>query len=623
MSKDTHGTRSIDPEKSHEPSKAEAHDDDVIHVPKGSSRARFLMTVVLLLLVLTTFTVSQEVVEVFTGAGDAKGAYMSWKRPDGTVQSMDQMDFLLVRQNVSRVESILSGGKSSKEKDDVQIARHILVNDVAEQAGVEIPDSQLREILQGFGSAEVYRQMLGHYRTNTVEFEDTLRDMLRVARYEQMLGAAAAIPDPATVLDGWKTSHKEYSLDTIELSTEGFAEEAKAACPAGDELKTWFEGLKDPEKNAIRTQIEARTSGEFAWFSLDSDASPAKLLAKFPRPAEEKPEDVAKTWYETNKDLLFRKPDLPPGKPLTPEDYVPFEEVKDKAQQQGLAYQAMLDWVNGLKAREEQGETILLSTEAPPTGLAYRREEQLHTRAGWRDAQMGWSGQSVLAAMFAPTSQAGKLLPDAIVDAKGIFVGRLLEKEESRMPAFEEFQDKAREAWIARKKGELAQAKLDLLRAKFSPAPDAPPAADPASALLVEPDAEKFKAAAAELGLEVKTQDWFDAAAAMRGGLPSPFVLFQRKVAQTSGDTVGAISPSSLAGDRSAAWLARVAGSRDPDTAKITPQEYETARQFAVFQSRSDFFDKTLGSEEFLKERYGLELELWRRRDAETVPAKP
>jgi hypothetical protein len=34
------------------------HPDEVIHVPKGSSKARFLMTFLLVILVLTTFSVT-------------------------------------------------------------------------------------------------------------------------------------------------------------------------------------------------------------------------------------------------------------------------------------------------------------------------------------------------------------------------------------------------------------------------------------------------------------------------------------------------------------------------------------------------------------------------------------
>jgi hypothetical protein len=627
MSKDTHAARSIDPE----PSKAHVHDDDVIVVPKGSSRTRFLMTSILVLMVLTTFTVSREVVDVLTGQGNAKNAYMRWKRPDGTVEAMKQMDFLLVRQNVSRVESILSGGRSSKEKEDTAIARHIIVDRLAKDAGVEVPDSEVRDILKGFGTPDVYRQTLEHYRTTTSEFEETLRSLLRVARYEQLLGAAAAIPDPSTILESWKKSHKEYQLDTVEVATDAYAEEAKAACPSGDELKAWFEALPDPEKSAYRTQIEAKTSAEFAWFVLDPPTSTERLLAKYPRPSTENAEDVAKNWYETNKDLLFRKPNLPPGKAPTPEDYEPFDTVKEKAREQGLAYQSMLDWVNDMKAHEAKGEPVILATEAMALGFAYRREDNVHTRAEWKTVSPPWGGPSVIAAFFSPTSQPDKLLPEVIVDAKGIFAGRLLKKEDSRMPAFEEFQDKVQEGWIKKKKGELALAKLEALRAKFPATPGAAdpaagtpdPSTDPANAPVVETDGEKFKAAAKELGLEVKTGDWFDAGAGMRNGLPTPVALYERQAAQIYGATPGAIAKPSLSADKSNGWIVRIAGSREPDASKLTPQDYETARQFAVYESRSELFQKTFGSDDYLKQHFGLELESWRRSDSKTPKPQP
>jgi hypothetical protein len=181
-----------------------------------------------------------------------------------------------------------------------------------------------------------------------------------------------------------------------------------------------------------------------------------------------------------------------------------------------------------------------------------------------------------------------------------------------------------RDGWIAKKKGELAVAKLEALRAKFPTAPEVAEAnpkqagpKDPANLPVVEPDAEKFKAAATEAGLEVKTEDWFDGGASFRNGMPTPFVLYQRQVAQSLGETIGAIAKPSLSADKSTAWMARVAASRDPDVAKLTPQDYQTAQQLAAFQSRSELFEKTFGSDDYLKQRYGLELEAWRRKDAE------
>lgn len=238
-------------------------------------------------------------------------------------------------------------------------------------------------------------------------------------------------------------------------------------------------------------------------------------------------------------------------------------------------------------------------------GLAYRKEPMLHTRAEWKGAQMAFSGQAPLAAMFAPTAEPEKLLPDVFVDAKGLFVGRLLQKEDSRIPEYAEFEQKVREGWVSKKRGELAEAKLDALRAKFATQADPN---DPASTIPVETDAEKFQAAAKELGLEAKTQDWFDAAAPMRAVPPDPFLIFQRQTAKTLGSVPGAVSKATLSPDKNQAWVARIVASREPDASKMTPQDYQVARQLAVYEGRNQLFEKTFGSDDFLKERYGMHL---------------
>jgi hypothetical protein len=619
MSKDARGTPSVDPEK-----QAHLHDDDVIVVPKGSNRTRFFLTTILVIMVLGTFTVSREVVDVLTGSGKAKNAYMKWTRPDGTVETMKQMDFLLVRQNLSRVESILSGGRSSKEKNDAQVARHIILDELAQEAGVDVPDSELRDILKGFGTSEVYRQTLSHFRTTTTEFEDALRSLLRVARYEELIGAASAIPDPKEVVDHWKASHKEFQLDAIEVPTAGFTDEATAACPKGDELKAWFEALPDAEKNTYRQQIEAKTAAEFCWFALDPMSKTDRLLQKYRARRPRTPTTSRRPGTRRTRILLYRKPDLPAGKPRTPEDILPFDDVKDSARSAGLAYQSLLDWVNDMRGREEKGEKVELSPEAIALGLAYRREDTAHTRAEWKAASMAWSGRR----------SRRDVLPDR-AGGQGARRRRRPEGDLRRPPAREAGQPHARLRGVpgqgARRldREEEGRARAGEARPSAREVPDRARGAeadsktkargpkDPASLPVVEPDAEKFKAAATELGLDVKSEDWFDAGASFKNGMPTPLVLYERQAAQSLGETTGAIAKPSLSADKSAAWIVRIAASRDPDTSKLTPQDYQTARQLASFQSRSELFEKTFGSDDYLKQRFGLDLEAWRRKDAE------
>jgi hypothetical protein len=616
MSKDPHDTHSADLEGSGK----HQHDDDPIVVPKGSSRTRFLMTALLAVLVLTTFTVSHEVVDVLTGRNRGRSSYMSWKRPAGSVETLSMGDFMMVKQDISRVQAILSGGRNTKDHDDVQTARHIIADEMAKEAGVEVTDDELRKvILPAFGnSQDIYIQTLDRYRTTAKDFEDTLRALIRVDRYIGLLSETYALPDPTSIVDQWKKSHKEYSVEFIELDTDRFEEEAKGGCPSGDELHQWFDALPEAEKGAVRVATPPKVAAEFSWLNFDPPTRTERLLAKFPRPASEKPADVAQTWYEANKNILFKKPGIPAGKPPTADDYRPFDEVKDIAQAQGIAYQSILDWWNDVKMREGRGESITLVSEGAELGLAYRQEITPRARAEWKTLGMAWSGNEVTEALYGATGETGKLLPDVLVDAKALIVGRVLEKQAAHMPEFAEFQDKAHDYWIKKKRSDLAVAKLELLRAKL---PSQTDPKDPAHAMAVEPDSARWQAAAQELGLEVKAQDWFDAGASLRQGQATPVILFLRQVVQAQGDVAGAVSKPELSTDKSKAWLARVVASRDPNPDQMNPLEYQNAQQLTAYESHQKFYENTFGSNDYMKQRFGLELEAWRREAAEQTPA--
>ena len=75
MSREPRTERGADPA-----AEKRAHEDDVVVVPKGSRKTLFLLTALLAMLVLTTFTVPGEVIDVFTGRTRSK-AWMSWKHP--------------------------------------------------------------------------------------------------------------------------------------------------------------------------------------------------------------------------------------------------------------------------------------------------------------------------------------------------------------------------------------------------------------------------------------------------------------------------------------------------------------------------------------------------------------
>ena len=108
------------------------HEDELIVAPKGKSKTRFLLTFLLVIMLLTTFSVGDEVIAVLTGRG-GRGAYMSWTHPTRGLQKLDAQDFLLEKRMLTTLWSLLQGGQRG-DRSDEETARFIIFSTVAEDA---------------------------------------------------------------------------------------------------------------------------------------------------------------------------------------------------------------------------------------------------------------------------------------------------------------------------------------------------------------------------------------------------------------------------------------------------------------------------------------------------------
>jgi hypothetical protein len=151
--------------------------------------------------------------------------------------------------------------------------------------------------------------------------------------------------------------------------------------------------------------------------------------------------------------------------------------------------------------------------------------------------------------------------------------------------------------------------------------PTQPDPNDPAQTLAVEPDAAKWQAAAQELGLEVKALDWFDVGGSLKPAQATPQGLFVRQVVQRHGEVAGLVSKTDLSSDKSKAWIARVVASRDPNPDQMNPLDYQSAEKLTAYEAHQKFYESTFGSNDYMKLRFGLELEAWRREAADSAPA--
>jgi hypothetical protein len=585
-----------------------AHDETIIVTPKGGSKTRFLMTFLLVLLLLTTFSVSNEVVACFSRGDSATKGYVSWKDPAVGVRSVRTADFLTEKQTLAKFWAILSQGRDRDRSDD-DTAQFLLMSDLSENAGVRVTDTDLKNfITKYFPSSETYKAILQGHKITPKEFEQTLRRVLRVERYQALLAEGFAAPDPAEVEKMWKGRHQEFAFDYIELSSSNLTDEAKGMSPATDALKAWFDALPDAEKDKYKTQPVA--SADLVALSLDGDVKTDLLFAAYPRPAGEDAEAAAKDFYAGFGYARFRRTNFKPEEIKKIEDLnEPFENVKEIAKRDALIYRSLAAWQADLAEREKKGEAIDLAAEAKKLGLVEHAEEKPLDQAAWGKLEGPWAGRYVTDAVFSGT--AGKLLPAIVVEAKAFVFGRVLGKEDSKMPAFADIEAKVRESWVAKKAAEIAVARLEALRDKFGARPD--PKDANAEAFKPEADAEKFAAVAKEAGYEVKHRDFEEHYERIAPEAMTPAETYLRNSSELYVLKEGTVDKAGQSSDSAFAYLVRVAGVRDPNPSKMSPAELQSISKQLGDQSALEFKTGTLTSIEYAKQRYGLDVESWHR----------
>jgi hypothetical protein len=596
------------PDDAHDPTKHVPDDEVIVAPPKGSSKARFLMTFLLVIMLLTTFSVSNEVVACFSRGDSATKGYMSWNDPVEGQKSLRASEFIARKQALAKFRSILQGGMDTEHSDD-QTASFILLSQLAQDAGVRVTDNELKKRIQEmFGTSDNYRGRLQQARMSTKDFEECLRNGLLVERYETLLASPLATPDPQEVEKMWKGRHQEYAFEYLELPATNLTDEATAQAPTGDALKTWFDAQSDAEKNKYKTPPMA--SAELVALSLEGEVKPDALFAKYPRPPDEDLELAAKDFYGGFGYVRYRRTTFKPEEIKKIEDLnEPFDTVKDIAKRDAPIYRSLTAWQQDLSARETKGETIDLAAEAKALGFVYQHDDKLRPREEWDKAEGPTAGRYVVDGVF--SNPVGKLLPAIVVESKAFVFGRVLAREDSKMPEFAAIEAKVRDMWIRKKASELAVAKLEALRDKLGTRPD--PNDKNALPFKPEADAEKFAAVAKEAGLEIKKRDFEEHFEKIAPEKMTPAETFLRNASQLYVLKEGSVDKAAAAADASTAYLVRVAGVRDPAASKMSPNELQQIGRQLSAESVKNFESASFANIESMKERYALDLESWHR----------
>ncbi len=578
---------------------------ETIHVPRGKSRARYVMTIGLLVFILVIFVVSDLFQGMFArrGGSGPEGPFMEWNHPRLGTRSVGARDFVLERRRVEDFYRVLGVDRRQLRDltSDDNIARTLILDELAQEAGVEFTDSELRALIkERFTDAATYKQILEAVRVTPTDFQEVLRRMMRVQRYEQSLAELVAQPDAAEIEKNWKEQHKQHSLEVVTFPASSDDPEVALNLPDDAGFAAWYDGLDATRKRqlfAAQWKPE-RAAAELAYFAFEGGDATA-LIARYPRPEGTDLDQLARDFHSQFAHLRFRRPEEKTDAADARERlYFTFDEVADRARVEAQAHAAMLDWSNDLRSRIAAGTEVDLAGEAVALGVAYSREATPKSQLEWSAAPE--LGGPVLSDSVMRASRGDRFI-SAMVTEKQIVLGRVIERLEAGAPPYSEVADAVIVEWRKDKAQELARARAGKLVEACKP-----PIVEGVQSQPIA-DAETFAVKAAELGAAVESTGWIDQSKLPVDVAPEEGHLqhFLRELKLGARSALTSI-PDAVMGpytstDKTRVFVARYIGSRDAPEVRIEPREFRGLEANALRDSQQKVSENLFG-------KAGLEL---------------
>ena len=608
------------------PPATEAHpDEEVVHVPKGQSKFKFLLTLGLMLFVLVIFTVGDQFMGTFGGRrGQSRtSAYMTWEHPSAGTQAISWVDFVAAKRSIDDFFRAQGQRADRRQTEDDNITYLLVTDRLARDAGIEVARTEIARILREgqrglcapFFNEKNYRTALASAEVTPIQFETTLSWLLRVQRYEGLTLFALATPEPSAVEQAWKDQHNEHAFTLAGLATADLRDAAALEEPDETALAAWYEGLDAGEKGRLfrdRFTPERTTAELLSW--APGSPLPEGLLERFPAAEDTDADVAARNYYDLYQHVRFRRPEPAEGEPTeeNPTDdlrdqlYLPFEEVAASAAEQARVRAALEALLADLRARKAAGEEPDLAALAGELGLEYMGDGLPRSREAWGEVV----DSELLLQLRVPGE--GRLLRQPVVGATRLWVGQVLETLPSAPPPFAEVQSEAREAWLDQRASELARERLEGVFDALVAEAGETPAEGGDRPLFVGAGDEGFAAALSAAGLSATEMDWFDPARASQdrpdeGEDPALAFLLDNYFPGAPLYTLeqGQVASPRESRDGERLWLVRSRGKREPSEVDLRPSDYEMLRQQALYENLSAIYDKT-NSPEALAERFGV-----------------
>lgn len=586
------------------------HDEELVHVPKGQSKFQFYLMVIVILVILVAFSITPAMMSSFSpDRGDE--TFVSWEVPGREPVAMDSMTFRTEKRNLNTLQQVLGQPMPLAigffdAKSDELVARFMILEELALQAGMRVSDDEVREqILAYFGSGDSYRNVVQMRGATTKLFEDALSRYLLVRRYLDWMTMGASLVDPAIVEDEWLATNQEFAFDYVVVPTENYKADAEQQIPATEELQAWFDAKSEFEKT--RYFVGPYFSAEAAYLSLPLEMVPEQLVAAYPPAEDEDFDSAAQGYYDLYYTTRFTKPeDQREG-----EDdlYFAFEDVSDVCRVEVQAFNAMNLWLRDLDEKRKAGEEIDLVAEAERLGLEYGKQEEPLTREAWNEVELPWVGNFVVGNIV--RGGKGVMSSRIVVDSKALVLSRVIDRVEKSLPEFAEIEQRVSEDWVKEQMSTIATLRLEQVRDILGNRP-----VDQTETWVLTVDSEKFGEAAVNRGFEPRRRDYLrrdesrtvpltdddgEMERAVRDYLAKANSLYQLEDGQ--------VAPAEANTQGTYAFLVRLDGTRDPDlTQKLDPGAVEAAEARLGQAARQDFLMSSYASLEWYRSQMGLVL---------------
>ena len=505
------------------------HEDDLIVVPEGKSRLRYIATIGLVVFLLVIFVVADTFQSALSGGGgDQDPVYLTWTDPiskaprqvlgsefNATARDLGMMEnFGFFRPYSAAFSDPLSPDRGRGGLEEEDVASFFVFEGIANSIGIEVSNEEHKDRLRGsFGDAEGLRRGATLARMPVERLEQIIRRCERVGKVCAQILLSVEAPDAAAIEAEWLEENPLFKFNVVTVKTDQYVDQARSEAPDDETLAAWFHERPLFEQQGLFTAQTVTADVAYVPVGEGAAYDAAALLAAYPAPEGTDLAEQASSYYTVNRATRFAVPadqqlvatvgeDGEKIIPETPKLFYELEEVQEQVDFEAPIYAAMRAWLTDLQDRRTQGEEVDFAAEAASYGLTFMAGPEGGLERSELEAQAPW-GTPMIAGMLT-FAQEGAFLPSVMIGSKSMAIALARAKKDREEPPFADIRDEVLEMWATSRSAEIAVETLDGVRLVLAAKPEDIEAAD----WRPEIDLAELQKLTSEAGYSVIERDW-------------------------------------------------------------------------------------------------------------------